>query len=126
MQAPADQAITVPAKAQFYGTLNTFNGWYDSTSDSASTFALGDVTFDACTPLVGASRCQIVPKVDASTSGAYAAGIGNVKLAAPGVGSSGSVMMSIGTPGWLPSMKGALTYGAVRSPNIYTYIREMY
>lgn len=126
MQAAADQSITVPVKAQFYGTQGGFNDWYDSTSDSASTFARTDVTFDPCTPLVGAARCQLALKVDASTSGAYAAGIANVKLAAPGVGSSGFALMSIATPGWLPSMKGALSYGTVRAPNVYTYIREMY
>lgn len=126
MQAAADQAITVPVKAQFYGTLNTFNGWYDSTSDSSSAFAAADVAFSSCTALVGASGCRLTPKVDATTSGAYSAGTANVKLAAPGVGSSGSVKMWLNHPTWLPSMEGTLTYGTVRSPNIYTYIREMY
>lgn len=126
MQAAADQSVTVPVKAQFYGTQGGFNGWYDSTSDSASKFPLTDVLFDPCTPLVGATRCQLAPKVDAGTSGAYDAGIANVKLAAPGVGSSGSALMWLNVPGWLPSMKGALTYGTVRSPNMHTYIREMY
>jgi len=126
MQAAADQSLSVPVKAQFYGTFNTFNGWYDSTADSASKFALTDVAFSACANLVGATSCRLTPKVDALTTGAYGAGLATVKLAPPGAGSSGSTNMTINTPAWLPSTKGVLTYGTVRSPNIYTYIREMY
>ena len=128
MQSAADQMLSVPVKAQFYGTFNTFNGWYDSTADSSSSFAPAtQVAFStACTRLAGAPSCNLTLKVDASTSGAYTAGVATIKLAAPGVGSNGIREMWTLGPAWLPSTKGVLTYGNVRSRSVYTYIREMY
>ena len=127
MQSAADQVLSVPVTAQFYGTFNTFNGWYDSTADSASKFATTDVDLPPpCANLVGATSCNLTLKVDPATTGAYGAGVATVKLAAPGAGSSGSINMTVKAPGWLPSTVGVLTYGTVRTPSIYTYIREMY
>jgi hypothetical protein len=128
MQSAADQMLSVPVKAQFYGTFNTFNGWYDSTADSSSSFAPAtQVVFSAgCTRLAGAPSCNLTLKVDASTSGAYAAGVATIKLAAPGVGSNGIREMWTSGPAWLPSTKGVLTYGNVRARSVSTYIREMY
>ena len=124
-QGAADQSLFVPVTAQFYGTFSGFNGWYDSTADSASKFATTDVLLP-CNNVVAGTTCTLTVRVDPATTGAYAAGVAIVKLAPPGVGSSGSVNMTIRTPTWLPSTVGVLTYGTVRSPSIYTYIREMY
>ena len=88
--------------------------------------ATGPKFSNKCTNLAGASSCNLALRVDGSTVGTFSAGAGMVKVAAPGAGSNGSVEMSLDSQAWLPTMKGVLTYGVVRSPTIYTYIREMY
>jgi hypothetical protein len=80
----------------------------------------------------GASSCKLALTVDKTTSGNFANGIGTIKLAAPGTGSSGLVNMWLGTanglagaPVWLPSGRGVLTYGTVQT-RPFTYLRELY
>lgn len=126
-------AMDVKVTAQFYGMVNGLAGWYDATTDSASTFApQGDVRFSACTNMQGASSCKLALTVDKATVGTFTNGVGTVKLAAPGSGSSGIVSMWLGTanglvgaPVWLPSMRGVLTYGTVQT-RPFTYLRELY
>jgi MSHA biogenesis protein MshQ len=125
MSGNAVLAMNVPVTAQFFGTRDGLNGWYDSTSDSTSTFVpLTDVKFAACTKVPGAATCSVPVKVDKTTSGTISQGGGIVKLLAPGSGSSGSIPMYFSSPAWLPSVYGVLTYGTVKSP--YIYLRELY
>ncbi len=119
-------ALGVDIGAQFFGTVGGVAGWYDSTSDSLSTFALGDIKTTGCTALKGASKCTLTTPlgVSASTATTLVNGKGKVQLNAPGAGKTGSTNLSIGAPVWLPSMNGVLTFGIYRSP--YIYLREMY
>ncbi len=127
-QGAADQVLAVPVKPQFFGMAGGFAGWYDSNTDSTTSFvpATGPQFATQCAKLPGATSCNLALRVDASTVGSFTAGAGTVRLAAPGTGSNGSLEMWLNSQSWLPSTKGVLTYGVVRSPTIYTYIREMY
>jgi hypothetical protein len=125
-QGSALLAMDVPVTPQFFGTLNGVAAWYDSVTDSASTFApLTDVKFSTCTKLNGATSCKLSPVVDKATVGTFTDGKGVVKLAAPGVGSSGMVDMWLVSPAWLPRVRGVLTYGTVQT-RPYRYLREIY
>ncbi|GGY38650.1 hypothetical protein GCM10007387_20830 [Pseudoduganella albidiflava] len=126
LQGSAALAMDVPVRPQFFSTQNGIAAWYDSVTDSATTFApLTEVNFSACTKLAGASGCKLALTVDKATVGKVSAGAGTVKLLAPGSGSSGSVYMWMTGPAWLPSVRGVLTYGTV-SMSPYTYLREIY
>ncbi len=127
-QGAADQVLAVPVKPQFFGMAGGFAGWYDSTTDSSTTFvpATGPQFSNSCTKLPGATGCNLALRVDASTVGTFTGGAGTVRLAAPGAGSNGSRDMWLISQDWLPSMQAVMTYGTVRAPTIYTYIREMY
>ena len=120
-------------KPQFYGTSSGgLNAWIDATTDSVSAFApLGDVRFSTCENLPKATSCKLALTVSNATSGQITGGKGTVKLAAPASGSNGRVYMWLGTaagagtPVWLPSVRGRLTYGTVPA-NPYIYLRELY
>ncbi|TWI69443.1 hypothetical protein IP91_00511 [Pseudoduganella lurida] len=125
MAGNAALAMNVPVTAQFFGTRDGLDGWYDSTTDSTSIFVpASDVKFGSCTKVPGAATCSVPVKVDSKTVGAFSQGTGTVKLLAPGSGSSGSIPMYLSGPAWLPSVYGVLTYGTVKSP--YVYLRELY
>ncbi|MBB3219663.1 DUF11 domain-containing protein [Pseudoduganella umbonata] len=125
-QGSANLAMNVEVKPQFFGKLNGLEAWYDAVTDSATTYVpQTEVKFSTCTKLAGASSCRLALSVDKTSAGTVTNGVGMVKLAAPGAGSSGSVYMWMSGPAWLPSVRGVLTYGTVHT-SPYRYLREIY
>jgi uncharacterized repeat protein (TIGR01451 family) len=117
--------LPVPMKAQYW----TGAAWENNTNLNASAIA-SDASFSKCTRRLASNAagiCSNALKLFGSTPVTLSNGAGTLWLAPPGNGNIGSGLLDLtgkGSPPWLPSTLGRVTFGIYQSPLIY--IREVY
>jgi uncharacterized repeat protein (TIGR01451 family) len=120
--------LPVGLTAQYW----TGSGWENNTGDNGTTVG-GTAAFTQCVKglslaaRAGAANCQPALALVPAQQVKLVNGAGKLWLRAPGAGFTGSGYLdltNLGSPPWLPSTLGRVTFGIYKSPLIY--IREVY
>jgi hypothetical protein len=120
--------LRVPVAVQYWSGSAWDNNIGDDTSEIGT--VPYTIPFTSCTGKLstgaGASNCNTNLLKTLSVPATVTGGVGDVFLAAPGGGNTGSGMMSVSKSGqpWLPVTPGKVVFGINKSPVIY--IREVY